>query len=1840
MQWISWWRRARFLCVMIIVSQLSGCLDFNNSKEADYQHAEVLEEPVAAVNFSYYGVGESIDDIQAQEPVHNGASQRVKLQVAANLSGIGYHFSGYFHARKNDGFVFTLNVDGVSQLEVNQELVISGSKLYLAEGYHKVDFWYIPNNGEIQPRIIVKSRSSGELDIAAGRLYLPLNEVSSVDLQATIPDPAVDGFHYLYYEASNISLDKLPELLPVEEGNTQALDLFERNREQDSALVFKTFVTISEEGLYSFRSRLNGVFKWSISEQVLQASQESETHEYLSSVWLTPGVYAMEFALLNTPKLELSRLEWGMHPPHSLKPLKPISDSGFFGRKFKSLVKYPEVPPISYTSISTLDLKADSVFIEPVTGVEPGKEALASVNYRYYYSVIPDSIVQADNIMPNIAGSTAGFSLPHDELSFPNANYFESNLKIETEGNYSFYLRHSSHITGLIGDHPIGDSAKVMKQTSASSRQTLLMDDGWLVTTVFLSTGYYKFKLFYHATAQNLLPEMRLAIPGRISQALQVFSFITTPEEIATDLDGDQVSDEEDLFPTDPNESTDLDNDGIGDNQDPDRDGDGIHNADDAFPDDKDEWRDSDSDGIGDNSDPDRDGDGVGNEQDAYPDDPSRSRQESGAKDTDSDGYDDSVDIFPLDPTEWQDSDGDGIGDNSDPDRDGDGVSNEQDAFPDDESRWIKAISLSLQVKQELESVKLIWSQAESTQLDSYRVLRSTNQGPFINIKQVTKQNIEYIDAQVVENTLYDYKVEAIGRGEKIGLSAPERVFVAFNIMQVKQFKLEHGIKAIEASWLTIPHYSVLLEKRIGQGSWQQLMGLSGPTHIDTQVVHAQEYQYRAKTRRQFSHPLIETSFYIDGPYTPVILKTAIFPLSLKFTNADKLSGDDGIWYRHINQQASQIKISGKIENSAGPVNLSLTSGDKQIAASTNGPTFDVDLPVDALHTQWQIQASASINGVQQQLERPVNISFKTDVKGAVIQLDNASVTTTEPQIEVTGTLIDDSGVELFTMISHHFLGTRFGVMLEPDGRFSGEVPLVWGENIIELEAVDRLGNMSHGQALITRQSERQPSLSIVSHNDGQVLANQELTLTAEIISSLALPEMKVWLNEIQGSLSDKGAEQFGAIFPLLMLEEGENLLIARVESSAGVTQKMIKVYYRPGLTVTAPKIQILSPTIGVWVNTQNFEIKGIIQSEVRPSININGNQLTAYLQDEGRYRFSYLTKKNESSWSVEAENEAGFDSLALDYQVDLQPPVIQLVSQLSPAPSVNSSVAVPFQIEGIVTDEQAVTLTLNNEVVPLLPTSTSNTYRFNLSYNLPLNEQRSLTLKATDFAGNSTTKEYLVVNRAEASADIIAPRSGKQFLVDSEQFNLQFVASISNIEQAPVLKVQVGGGPQEEIVAINNLINTTLSMPASSGEHRVTLYAYDQNGSLKAKSSRKFTIQKLQDIAQSVIKTQPDSLENNVEPNAFISFYFNKAIDSSRLNIKVTETIHGKTYIDDTKTGASILEARGETLKQVNRDHEAMPGSLASLPGDHSFAFYPERDFGYGAVVKVTISLDDEELHRFSFNVRELPTLIDGHIKDNFYTSIPNIRVRLHELDRDEVTTSDSSFSFGYLEGGEYNIPGGSYTLELNPDQDNPLFGNYIRYVNVQQGQRNKLPTMILTLINKSVPYGQIQSGQGFSLHANGELELDFSEAKVRFSNGKQSGNMQFSMQETTQIGMKVPNSIPTQWVLSGQPQGVKVSGKVALSIKAASLLGSYHYLPDDGKYLVLVGRASESNQLDVVGVAQRQGLWVRSQGQVQLENLDYIGFSRVHYLKQTALEEYANGEIELIQLKAELNP
>ena len=235
-----------------------------------------------------------------------------------------------------------------------------------------------------------------------------------------------------------------------------------------------------------------------------------------------------------------------------------------------------------------------------------------------------------------------------------------------------------------------------------------------------------------------------------------------------SDVDGDGYGDNQsgnnaDAFPYDPTQWADADNDGLGDNPngtnpDPtpgDTDNDGVPDYLDAFPFEPTQWSDSDGDGFGDNwgattwtslrpsglpgmfiqnavlvdyfplvaaavNDTDFDGfpddwgvqDTGSNRADLILDScptiyGNATSAGPGCPDSDGDGTADQDDAFPIDPTQWDDTDGDGYGDNlngSFPDHfpndntqwadvDGDGYGDNQsgnnsDTFPNDVTQW------------------------------------------------------------------------------------------------------------------------------------------------------------------------------------------------------------------------------------------------------------------------------------------------------------------------------------------------------------------------------------------------------------------------------------------------------------------------------------------------------------------------------------------------------------------------------------------------------------------------------------------------------------------------------------------------------------------------------------------------------------------------------------------------------------------------------------------------------------------------------------------------------------------------------------------------------------------------------------------------------------------------------------------------------------------------------------------------------------------------------------------------------------------------------------------------
>lgn len=1861
MPWINFGLRGGIAFCLLF---LASCSDWTPPiSEPEYQQATELEQPVRAVSFRYFP-----DDVSVPQ---QGTLYRLSLFGPGLQKSGQYTFDAYLHIQDKGQYTFDLNMKGDGELFINDTLITETDLLYLSSGFHKITLILKPSTQDIQPQLWMSNIDGIRTELSLGELFIPKSQVETLPASEPLLEPLSPGFSYNFFEGPQLSSELLNNIRSIEYTNVAYVQTpTERNRDQQAMSLYSGSIRIDNSGLYSFRLANELLATLTIAGTQIHSSSPVFADSMIRSYWLEAGHYPVTVLLTHRDDRDFVNLEWAVHNEAN-----------------STSVKFVPLGAEVVTSKTEQLLTAQ--------GTDKQGNWQQGAIYKSFRSSVALDVAESE--MPVRAGLLSHLTETLSQDPSSPWLYLATFFKAEKDGVYSFYVPETVAVMA-VGEHLF--SAQQMVAVGEKRVVSIRLNTGyyslrWLAasTTDFSrmeiaapgkrAAGVFHFS-FFTPSDVPLADYDGDGVPDPDD------SFPQDPTEWA-DLDGDGIGDnsdddidgdgfpnEQDRFPRDPAEWRDTDGDGIGDNADPDIDGDGVVNEKDAFPLDPNEWRDLDRDGIGDNSDPDRDGDGVANEQDAYPDDPARWTKDPNAIDTDGDGYPDNIDAFPNDPNEWSDFDGDGIGDNSDPDKDGDGVANEDDVFPtnpnewsdldgdgigdnsdpdrdgdgylndeddfpDDPNRWRLELAASLVVSPALPHLDLSWKLPSHERLQQLVIWRASGNNSFIKWRTLAASVQSVRDQDPGNFQVLRYRLSLIdSTGREIGTSPVQAYFVAYNNSPLTGLTATEVQPGVEIKWNnSLVAASVVLERKQAGADWRELAVVSSDLNsfLDQQVHAAKEYLYRAKTRLAVTNPLNGENLILDSDYTQSQALTLLPRIQIAFTNATAAEGNSYRWVRRVKASGESVRVTGTLTEALGPVTLEFSSGNLFLS-QTVVSEFSLQLPVDRVHKVWQVKLSAPVGERTQYGAQDVLLLFNMGSGEVVVVPDVTQATVQSSRYFVTGSILAATELESLAATSDRFVGTEFGLLFSADGKFSGELPLLWGNNTFQIKAVDKHGNSGTVIVVVERAGESLPELSIVSHTQGQVVNSPDVALRALIKTELAKDSLRAYVNGIPGTLSFVKNGEYQVQWPSISLALGNNELSFVVQTNQGVVRRNLTLVYIEPSSLTAPEIQISEPLNGSWINSDSFILRGVVHSAEMPNISVNGVAVQAYLQQSGLYLFSYSAKREQAQWRIQASNSTGTDIEVLSFNFDTVAPTLALFSGWKQAPYINEVPSSYLHLEGVVSDEQAVTLTLNGKPLALQPGNANNQYLFTTPLSLVRDEVFKLVFMAKDAAGNGLQQEYLLKSTAAVTAEIIAPSAQREFVLKESDFNLQLVAELSPLPAGAFAQARIDSGPFQNLLVQNGLVNEVLQMTANTGLHKVELQVIAANGQLLATSEQKFSIVRMEDVPTQIIKTTPELGQINVDQNQFIAFYFNRPVDRGQLKVKVTETLHGETYLESSEQGSSLLGIAGEAKAKVNRINEVVPGNIASLPGDHSYAFYPERDFGYGANIRVSISLGELEIHRFSFNVRPLPTLIDGHVKDTLYQSIPGIRVRIKELARDEVTDQDSTFSFGYLESGAFTIPSGDYTMEINPGRENPQFGNLIHQVNIVAGERNKLRVFLLPIINREVPFVPVRSGQGNTYYANGELALSFANANVKFAAQTADESAQFVLQEVTQIGMKVSEIAPALFVYSSQPQGIAVSGHVDIAIKAPSLLGSYHYLPPDKSYLVLVGRRAGTNELDVVGVGQRDGIWIRSRSFTALENLDYIGFATTAENKQQVLADYANGELSLMQLKASIRP
>ncbi|NQZ12386.1 MAG: hypothetical protein HRT35_34970, partial [Algicola sp.] len=764
---------------------------------------------------------------------------------------------------------------------------------------------------------------------------------------------------------------------------------------------------------------------------------------------------------------------------------------------------------------------------------------------------------------------------------------------------------------------------------------------------------------------------------------------------------------------------------------------------------------------------------------------------------------------------------------------------------------------------------------------------------------------------------------------------------------------------------------------------------------------------------------------------------------------------------------------------------------------------------------------------------------------------------------------------------------------------------------------------------------------------DGATVTDEVISISGTIVTELSKEQLGVTLpGGLFQDLRLIGDRTWQFTFDQYQLQRGDNDIKVQVGYPGGVENLQMNVIYDDGYQPGAPVITIDSPTPEGSVSGADFTIEGSVSAD-SPMESLTLNAESVYLMSGNRFNYPVSFAANTDVITlvmVATDAEQRITTETYVYYRDAQGPQITLHNNLAPLPAINSVIENPYVVSGTIVDPALSSVLVNGQSITVSPGNSENSYDFTV--RLPLDKQQTyqFDIKAYDQAGNFTALVYQLLSEQIATIDIIAPSGNTDFTTTSSSIDLQILARVNGLSDGDSVMGRVNNQSAEPLAVTDTMVNTTLFANINSGENSLVLEVLDNSGQVLASASKLFTVVNPDDIALT-LRTEPFNGQTGAEPHGFIGFYFNKAIDISQLTVEVRETLHGLTYIDQDEPGVDITQVKGPALQQTDRDHQLVNGKLSIIPGNNIVAFYPDNNIGYGASVVVQVKYNGEELQRFGYKVRELPTFVDGTVMDQLNQAVTGIEVSLPELGLTTVTDSDGTFGFGYGTTVQSALPGGVYKLVINPGLKNPLFGSDYRYINIQQGKRTNLRLSRLMLLNVETPFQPVTSGKANVSLANGELNLDLSAAQLSFANGfgtntSNSGNVHVSFLTPQNTNLTFLQGIAPVWLYGLQPAGITVSGQVGIQMKMPKLFGSLDYVPDSGSYVVLLGRDDTTDVMVPIGVGQIDGYTVKSKGPVNLQRLDFLAYAMVKPDAQPALAEYANGQRSLQSLIGALQP
>jgi RHS repeat-associated protein len=360
--------------------------------------------------------------------------------------------------------------------------------------------------------------------------------------------------------------------------------------------------------------------------------------------------------------------------------------------------------------------------------------------------------------------------------------------------------------------------------------------------------------------------------------------------------------------------------------------------------------------------------------------------------------------------------------------------------------------------------------------------------------------------------------------------------------------------------------------------------------------------------------------------------------------------------------------------------------------------------------------------------------------------------------------------------------------------QFSRSVPLRVGSNLITIRATDQSGNHTDSTRTVTRDTVA-PSLTVSSPVDG-IYTNKDSVTVAGTVRDASTVTVKV--NGVNLPVA-----QGGAFSGSYHLADGVNFLTITATDAGGnvksETRRVTQAKQPPVLTVTAPSDGFANKTSPVTVT-------GTVTGTTPITVTANGVGLTV---TGNSFSGSVPLAEGANDIAITATDPAGnATSVHRLGKLDTHAPVLTLTApaNASYTNSANSTVS------GTVTDESAVTLTINGTPVTVGANGSFSTV-------VPLSAgSNQITVTATDAATNGTTLSRTVtLDQTPPTLTVAAPTNGAYS--NAASINVAGTAS----DASPVT-VKVNGTP----VTLSPDGTFSFSLALTSGSNAVSVIATD----------------------------------------------------------------------------------------------------------------------------------------------------------------------------------------------------------------------------------------------------------------------------------------------------------------------------------------------------------------------------------------------------------------------------